>query len=371
MLGATDHRIGAVAADITWNNLGTRCSRTTAATAWACSRSCGPATCSPPAFGDAAAVAARWLGDRPARSGTDRPAGCGRFAAELCRSTRPRPRRRSRTPALAGLLRRVQPGQRAQPDARTDAAHPGRAGLAVRAGRGRRERPRPRASPAPRCSCAGAPAATTRAGRRRRCDRVAKAVRHRSAARPRPVRPRSCFSAGRRRDLGHQRPPGEQHAAGRRLPGRSRARRHQQPVALTGVGPAQISAPAGGTPAAVTSLPGLGGSCSTRSAVRQRLAGPLPKRARPDRGVQLGAAARAGAGRGARHRAAGGDRRRFRRRDAVRGVARPRPGRLGQPARAAGLGRPADRADARATAPRSPCGCRGSSAISRPGTGSR
>ena len=162
MLGATDHRIGAVAADITWNNLGT--------------------ALFPNAAGSAAGRVQEALGRLPvllrfrrrgrpaaATAAGRSVAGIRRRPGRRLRPVRPaavpalpagrRPARRW-TPALAGLLADSSPAS-------------------VLTGCGRR-RCSPRASrtrcsgwarptrmpgswprPAPRCSCAGAPAAMT------------------------------------------------------------------------------------------------------------------------------------------------------------------------------------------------------------------
>ena len=100
-------------------------------------------------------------GDAPTGRAT-RPAAAS--PADVCARLpvdRHRPARRHR-PTLA-LLRPVQPGQRARPDHRADAAHPGRGRLAVPAVRGRRERAGHRRDTARRCGSPGSPAATTAA----------------------------------------------------------------------------------------------------------------------------------------------------------------------------------------------------------------
>ena len=96
MLGATDHRVGAVAADITWNNLARSlfpnalANLPVPASGPGCSRSCGPATCSPAASARAtrtigAAGRARFQQLRPVRRRAVRqlPAGGRRRPPDL------------------------------------------------------------------------------------------------------------------------------------------------------------------------------------------------------------------------------------------------------------------------------------------------
>jgi len=81
MLGATDHRIGAVAADITWHNLGTALFPNDGGSGLGVFKKLWAGYLFSSGFGEAGQATPDPATTDPAPTG---PAGCGRFAAQLC-----------------------------------------------------------------------------------------------------------------------------------------------------------------------------------------------------------------------------------------------------------------------------------------------
>jgi ABC-2 type transport system ATP-binding protein len=79
MLGATDHRISAVAADITWNNLGTALFANSGGNSLGVFKKLWAGYLFSAGFGGSGAAGGDRVGDDPASS-----TGCGRFAATIC-----------------------------------------------------------------------------------------------------------------------------------------------------------------------------------------------------------------------------------------------------------------------------------------------
>ena len=136
MLGATDHRIGAVAADITWNNLGTALFPNNGGTGVGVFKKLWTGYLFSAGFGQPGP-------DGPNSDGADPPAGsagCGRFAAALCQLYQGVAGGTGVPPDVLSLLADSSPASVLGRMQRTHPAHPGRAGFAVPAQRGRRQR---------------------------------------------------------------------------------------------------------------------------------------------------------------------------------------------------------------------------------------
>ena len=195
------------------------------------------------------------------------PATCGRFVPAVCAAYTEAATTGRLSPAHRRAAAPLVPGQRHRPDHRAHAARAGRAGHPVRPRPGRRQRPPDRRAPAPRSRSPGSPAGTTAAGsgpaRPRRDRRLVHLV-------PRPGR-----RAGRR---GEDPGTGFSYAveSGIRASSRTPTGRTVVAAAYPGLPGASAwtaadrsrcratrrscSARPGGNPAAITSLPGLGGA---------------------------------------------------------------------------------------------------------------
>ena len=372
LLAAADPRVEAVVADITWNDLSHALFPNGADRARACSRSCGPGSCSATRSAGGRAIA-RWSATarRPA-SGTRRAADGSPPTCAPPTRRRPRPARPTAGDARADAA--GQPGDGHRPDHRADPARP-------RASRTRCSRSSEADANARGIAANGTPVRVVwRAGghddadvgggdghqRRPSTGSTQVFARHGADGTSRsssPSRPASC-----RRPTGDA---AEQIAAGRRLPRHRRRRpRRRRTRRCRAAAPQPIGAPAGGAPAAITSIPGLGG-ISSRFDRRWPV---LPPRAGPDRHVRLADTlpARPADRRRADACASPSPRHSTGDVDAVRRAARPRPRRHGSTLPvAARHAAPADRPAPGRAAHRHRASCRRSCARSCPGTGSR
>ena len=223
------------------------------------------ATGGPGAAGPAQRPTGRRSGSAdPARRPGRRPAvGSSRGLRRLHRGGHHRPALPRHRRAAAPLV----PGQRDRPDHRADAARAGRAGHPVRARPGRRQRPPDRRGRRRRSRWPGSPAGTTAAG-----SGSASATRSatgspgtsggtaRWRARRRPG-DRVRLRRGERHPRRPAAPRPSRTVDGRRLPRPARRVRagHRRPSRWPG-DPQVVLNPAGGNPAAITALPGLGGA---------------------------------------------------------------------------------------------------------------